>query len=281
MDLEQLAPMQHIESFEGRLKELKRLLKVLQKKTEVLPAGHLKITHKHKRPEFYHIRESGSMRGQYIPVSRIEFAAQLAQKDYDLKIIKLMRREIALLENYLRQTDYGKASEVLYKKLCFTRQSLIEPVTLSDKQYAERWKENALQALDSGIAFTEDSHNYYTANGERVRSKSEVIIADTLLRNGVPYCYELPLKLKRGGNGESITLHPDFLCLNVRTRREFYWEHFGKMDDADYVNNTVGKFNLYAENGFLPGQKLIFTMESVDESLDTRVVEKIIKEFLL
>ena len=114
-----------------------------------------------------------------------------------------------------------------------------------------------------------------------MRSKSEVIIADALLRSGVPYCYEVPLKLKRIGESGNVTFHPDFLCLNVRTRREFYWEHFGMMDDADYKDNAVGKLNLYAENGFLPGRNLIITMESGVESLDTRVVEKMIKEFLL
>ena len=53
------------------------------------------------------------------------------------------------------------------------------------------------------------------------------------------------------------------------------------MDDADYKDNAVGKLNLYAENGFLPGRNFIFTMESGEESLDTRVVEKMIKEFLV
>ena len=181
----------------------------------------------------------------------------------------------------MRQSEHGKAIEALYERLCPARRALIEAVTLSDEQYAERWKEKILQAAGAGMPFAEDSQKYYTANGERVRSKSEVIIADALLRNGVPYCYEVPLKLKRGGEAGSVTFHPDFLCLNVRTRKEFYWEHFGKMDDEDYKENTVGKLNMYVENGFFPGRNLIFTMESGEESLYTRVVEKIIKEFLL
>ena len=210
-----------------------------------------------------------------------EFAAQLAQRDYDLKVIKLIKREIDVLENYLQQTDGGHAVEDLYEGLCKTRQVLIEPVTLSDEQYAERWKMKVLPSAGEGMPFAEDSQKYYTANGERVRSKSEVIIADALLRNGVPYCYEVQLKLKRGSEAGSVTFHPDFLCLNVRTRKEFYWEHFGKMGNEDYKENTVGKLNLYVENGFSPGRNLIFTMESGEESLDTRVVEKMIKEFLL
>ena len=288
MELEQLLPMQDKKSLESRLFELKRVLRALQKKmecseksTEVMSGGHLKITHKHGRPEFYHITERGSSRGRYIPVAQREFAAQLAQRDYDLKVIKLIKREIDVLENYLQQTDGGRAVEALYEGLCKTRQVLIEPVTLSDEQYAERWKKMRLPAAGEGMPFAEDSQKYYTANGERVRSKSEVIIADTLLRNGVLYCYEVPLKLKRGGEAGNVTFHPDFLCLNVRTRKEFYWEHFGKIGNEDYKDNAVGKLNLYVENGFLPGRNLIITMESGVESLDTRVVEKMIKEFLL
>ena len=288
MKLEQLLPMRDKKSLESRLAELQRVLRALQKKmecseksTEVMPGGHLKITHKHGRPEFYHITERGSSRGRYIPLAERELAAQLAQRDYDFKVIKLIKREIDVLENCLLQTDGGRAVEALYEGLCKTRQVLIEPVTLSDEQYAERWKKKVLPSAGEGMPFSEDSQKYYTANGECVRSKSEVIIADALLRNGVPYCYEVPLKLKRIGDVGKVTFHPDFLCLNVRTRGEFYWEHFGKMDDEDYKDNAVGKLNLYAENGFLPGRNLIITMESGVESLDTRVVEKMIKEFLL
>ena len=149
--------------------------------------------------EFYHITVPGSSRGRYIPVKERDFAAQLAQKDYDLKITELIKREIVTLEKYLQQTEHGQSIKALYERLCPTRRSLIEPVTLSDEQYAERWKEQMLQASGEGMPFAEDSQKYYTANGERVRSKSEVIIADALLRSGVPYCYEVPLKLKRRG----------------------------------------------------------------------------------
>ncbi len=289
MKLEQLLPMQEMKSLEKRLFELKSVLRVLQKKTGNpveenscrQPSGRLKITHKHGRPEFYYITERGSSRGRYIPVAQRDFAAQLAQKDYDLKITELIKREIVTLEKYLQQTEHGQSIKALYERLCPTRRSLIEPVTLSDEQYAERWNEQMLQVAGEGLPFAEDSQKYYTANGERVRSKSEVIIADALLRNGVPYCYEVPLKLNRGGESGNVTFHPDFLCLNVRTRKEFYWEHFVKMGNEDYKENTVGKLNMYVENGFFPGRNLIFTMESGEESLNTRVVEKIIKEFLL
>lgn len=105
-----------------------------------------------------------------------------------------------------------------------------------------------------------------------MRSKSEVIIADTLFRHNIPYRYEFPITLKRSNSddirrdfGSSITLYPDFLCLNTRTRTEFYWEHFGLMDDPAYSNNAAGKLRLYTENGILAGRNLIITMETQTE----------------
>ena len=133
--------------------------------------------------------------------------------------------------------------------------------------------------------FAEDASKYFTANEECVSSKSEGIIADALLRHGVPYRYEFPLKLRAehtaGRKNSEATFHPDFLCLNLRTREEFFWDHFGMMDDENYSNNAAGKLNLYAENGIYPGRKLIITMETQNEPLNTKTVDKLIKEFLL
>ena len=81
--------------------------------------------------------------------------------------------------------------------------------------------------------------------------------------------------------GKLKTFHPDFMCLNVRTRKEFYWEHFGLMDNFEYAQNTAGKLRLFAENNIFPGQNLIITMETQAEPLVTQFVERLIKTFLL
>ena len=96
---------------------------------------------------------------------------------------------------------------------------------------------------------------------------------------GAAFRYEYPLKLRRP-SGDIVTFYPDFLCLNVINRSEFYWEHFGRMDDTDYSNNAAGKLRLYTENGIIAGRNLIITMETQNEPLTTRLVEKIIKELL-
>ena len=120
---------------------------------------------------------------------------------------------------------------------------------------------------------------YLTARGERVRSKSEIIIADTLFRLKIPYRYEYPLNLKNT-KGEKLTLYPDFTCLNLRTRREFYWEHFGMMDNSEYSENVVQKLHLYEQNGIIPGKNLIITMETSTIPINTKQIELLAKSYL-
>ena len=79
---------------------------------------------------------------------------------------------------------------------------------------------------------------------------------------------------------KAITL-PDFYCLNLRTRREFVLEHFGMMDDLDYVESVVRKTELYQESGISTFNGLIVTMETRKHPLSTVVIEKMIKKYLI
>ena len=279
MKYEQLKPSQISADLENRLTQLKHILATTEKRLANPPQGHLRVSQKGKNPEFYQITEPGDTHGTYIPHAKLALARRLAQKDYDTRLIKELQLEIRALQKYLAQTNGGSALAAIYTKLCLARRQLITPVTLTDAQYAAQW-----QAVSwTGLPFSPDSPDYTTARGERVRSKSEVIIADTLARHNIPYRYEYPFELKSSRNGRvgpSRTVHPDFLCLNVRTRAEFYWEHFGLMDDPDYLERTLLKLKDYAENGLLPGKNLLFTMESAASPLSTRQIEKLITEFL-
>ena len=282
--MEELSPNQLAPLLEKRLAELQNLLFTKKKSYEKAPQGRIRISQNGGHPEYYLVTERGSLRGKYLPHSQKTLARQLAQKDYDARLIKLLQKEISALQNYMKQTSNGRAIPELYDSLCPARRSLITPVTLTNEQYAARWQNISW----TGRPFAPDAPYICTAHGERVRSKSEVIIADTLFRYNIPYRYEFPITLKRSNSadirrdlGRSITLYPDFLCLNTRTRTEFYWEHFGLMDDPAYSNNAAGKLRLYTENGILAGRNLIITMETQTEPPSIKALEKLIEEFLL
>ena len=282
--MEELSPNQLAPLIEKRLVELQNLLFTKKKSYEKAPQGRIRISQNGGHPEYYLVTERGSLRGKYLPHSQKTLARQLAQKDYDARLIKQLQKEISALQNFLTQTSNGRAIPELYNSLCPARRSLITPATLTNEQYAARWQEVSW----TGRPFAPDAPYICTAHGERVRSKSEVIIADTLLRYNIPYRYEFPITLKRINPddirrdfGSSITLHPDFLCLNTRTRTEFFWEHFGLMDSTEYSKNAAGKLRLYTENGILAGRNLIITMETQTEPPSIKALEKLIEEFLL
>lgn len=282
--MEELSPNQLAPLIEKRLAELQNLLFTKKKSYEKAPQGRIRISQNGGYPEYYLVTERGSLRGKYLPHSQKTLTRQLAQKDYDARLIKLLQKEISALQNYMKQTSNGRAIPELYDSLCPARRSLITPAILTNEQYAAHWQDVSW----TGRPFASDAPYICTARGERVRSKSEVIIADTLFRHNIPYRYEFPITLKRSNSddirrdfGSSITLYPDFLCLNTRTRTEFYWEHFGLMDSTEYSNNAAGKLRLYTENGILSGRNLIITMETQTEPPSIKALEKLIEEFLL
>lgn len=270
MIIELLAPDTIQQKLEERLQLLKQTQKEVEKETRRLPEGSLRISQKAKHIEYYATSKADNP-GTYIPKGKMKLAAQLAQRTYNLRIIKLLAKEIRTLEAYFEETENGKAISNFYNNLCLPRRKLITPITLPDEQFIEEWQ----KVEWTGHPFAEDAPQLFTTKGERVRSKSEVQIADSLNRFGIPYRYEYPLRLKTGMN-----IYPDFYCLNVRTRQELYWEHFGMMDNPEYAKNAVQKLQQYNSIQIIPGKNLIITMETSTSPLNVKYIEQQIKSYL-
>ena len=253
------------------LRELKKCLKLKLNSQKSEPDGHLRISMNKNRgsPQFYLINEPKDHNGSFLPFTQMAQIKKLAQKDYDSHVVKLLQNQIKWLEKYLAHSE-GQI-ENLYAKMPPARQQLITPVRLTHAQYAQEWQNITWSTRPFGTA----SPEYFTARHERVRSKSEVIIADTLNRKGIPYRYEYPLELS------GKTFHPDFLCLNLRTRQEFIWEHFGMMDYPDYMERAIQKIRIYNENNYFIGKNLIITMETQFNHLNIHQLERLIETFLI
>lgn len=95
-------------------------------------------------------------------------------------------------------------------------------------------------------------------------------------KEGVPYRYEFPIHLNGIGK-----VYPDFTVLNKRERKEMHWEHLGMMDDPDYAEKAVRKIEMYQNNGFFPGDKLILTYETKMNPINPQTVMLIIQRYLL
>lgn len=263
--------------------------------------GKLRISKSNGSYQYFRITESTTNKGIYIPKGELSIAKALAQQDYDLQIAPLLRK-LNLTKEKLNCTH--QQLDNVYKKMHPARKCLITPIRLPDNEYAEQW-----QAMPyTGKSFAENTPLLMTAKGERVRSKSEIIIADTLARLGIPYRYEAPVKLEISAqlktgttfmdqddpkthhrtSGSQVkkatkrlaTFYPDFTCLNIRTRKEFIWEHFGMMEDSEYAKNAVEKERIYASAGYVQGVNFIATTETTDMPLNSQYVEMIAEKLL-
>lgn len=248
-----------IKLLDERKKLLLKLIDSMKQADGCNPEGYLKVLTKPHRVEYYHVTNNTR---RYIKRSEHQLAVLLAQKSYDEKILEKANQELKILKNVI-PFQYQN----LYSNLCPERQKLITPIYEDDEKYINDWKNVQYNSLSVDNLTSE----FYTVRGERVRSKSELIIADTLERRGIPYRYEYPVNLKEIG-----TVHPDFYCLNIRTREEICWEHFGMMDDPEYAQNAVGKINAYAKSGYIQGKNFVYTMETSQNPISSRIVEKII-----
>lgn len=263
---EQIKPSNLLSELKAYQTQLNKIIEIKNKALKEAPEGHLRIINKNNTNQFYCV-EGNNTKITYIPKANINIAKRLVQKEYNKKILpKIITqfREINKTISVLEKNNFSKE----YDSLSSKRQKFVEPVTLPDEEYIKRW----LAVEYEQNYFSSDAPQLYTSNGIRVRSKSELIIAETLSKLNIPFRYEFPLKVGK------FLFHPDFYCLNVKTRKVLIWEHFGMMDNSDYAEHSIEKQELYTKNGFIPGKNLIFTIESRKHPIYTRTVEKIARE---
>lgn len=157
-------------------------------------------------------------------------------------------------------------------KLHTQRQLLVTPVEPIWEKELAKWYDSEYH----GKEFYEGTAEIVTEKGERVRSKSEKILADYFYRNNILYQYEKPLYLKGYG-----TIYPDFTFLSKKTRKEIYWEHEGMMDKPEYAKSAVKKIESYQRNGIHLGERLILTFETELTVLNSQIVEELVEKYLV
>lgn len=255
---------------EERQKYLGRLTEEKEEALKGAPKGFLHICKKENKLQYYVRKDSGDAGGEYIRQKDIEVAAKLAQRDYDRQVIRAAEKEQMAIERYQKSLPEADV-EHLFEGLHVGRKCLVTPVCQTEEQFVESWKK--IQFQEKG--FEEGAPEFFSAKGERMRSKSEVLIADMLEREGIPYRYEAPIVLRGIGR-----IYPDFTVLNVRLRKEIYWEHLGMMDHLEYAENALNRIGLYEKNEIWPGNNLILTYESRKNPLNQKLIQRTIEHYL-
>lgn len=284
-------------------KEIIRLEKMMKKIDGFLihaPEGCLKWQNRKKKTYYYHQymektdevnanldKETNEVIGEqtdkstrkwnrkYISGENISLAKELAKKHYYIVLKNIIQKRLKALNKLVK--DYpAKEIEAIYDDLCDERKVLVEPIETTIKEKVKKWQE---EVYEKNTSFPENLR-YETEQGDIVRSKSEVIIANILYqhRKDILYKYEKPLEVIE--NGRKKTIYPDFTIMNVHTGKVVYWEHAGLMDDAFYASEFVKKINTYIANGLLPGKDVVFSFEAKENTLDIRAVKKMVSSML-
>ena len=256
------------------------------------------------RPAFFYRTKDGKQ--VYLNHTNEKLIKKLASDYYERKMKAIALREkkqidscIAILEKDKEISDVDNTSKLI-------PEAVMEYAVLSEltaEGYAQKWQNSNNVVKKRRSHKQDDYHKYKTLRGEYVGSKSEVIIADRLFVKGIPYHYEIaftpeaiidksrPVIDETGrllgyeaigfGPDSPDTLHPDFYVLNKRTRKAYYWEHLGKMDDPEYCRKNFNRFMRILDAGYVIGEDLLVTHEDSKNPLMTESIDSIIERYLL
>jgi len=259
-----------IESLTEELQILEEIITKAEKSLKNAPEGILRVSKSGNTMQYYKRKDENDRNGKYIKKRDINIARGLAQKEYDkdvLEAAKVQKDKICrFLKRYMPECVIDA-----YISLPKERQILIHSYILPEEEYVKAWESRTY----IGKGFAAGVPEIYTEKGERVRSKSEKILADKFNLMDIPYLYECPLQLVGYG-----VVYPDFTLLNKRTRKEYYLEHWGRMDDVNYCESAIRKIESYEKSGIFPGEQLLMTYETSKYPLNITVVEQIIHRYL-
>ncbi|MCR5144055.1 MAG: hypothetical protein K6B67_01950 [Lachnospiraceae bacterium] len=257
----------------NRLIRLEEVKNILENNMKRYPVGKIHIIKKNNTVNYYLRKKATDRTGEYIRRTENKKIKMYIQKSYDGKILRIINDEIDVLTHYVNKArkQVGRIESV-YDTYPDDSKKFIAPICIGTEEYIKNWNE---EEYDRKV-IREDMPDYITDKGEKVRSKSEVLIANMLNKMNIPYRYECALRFKDGN-----VIYPDFTILDINRGCEVYWEHRGMMDDRTYANESVRRIREYQKNNIFLGDKLIITEESMKYPLDVGEIKNIIEHYFV
>lgn len=193
----------------------------------------------------------------------------LQKRRFLTESLRRIENNIPLMEKFLakyQSLDPYDIRDALLKAYKFTDETCFDLAGAID---IENWAKKEYRRAE----MYPEHLTHVDANGEYLRSKSEVLVANALAAHRIPYRIEESMRIC----GEIIA--PDFIAASKRLNREIYWEHFGRMFEEKYQKKYAHKMFLYAQADILPGYNLITTFDDRKGNIDARAIERLIEAF--
>ena len=246
------------------IEKLQSQYSAICRQLQILPKGDLRIRN---RGKYYYLygKKPGDKKEHYIPIDS-EDAVGLLNTDYCEKLKAAIEQELQCLERF-HDAYHSESKYAVYEELPEPLAGRIERIIVPPEERARLWEQQPFESNPYGF---DDSTVLITDKGERVRSKSEYIIARELARMGLPYRYEC---VYRHG---AFRAYPDFTVMDPHTGELFYIEYFGMMDDPLYARRAMEKIAQYQLTP--DASHFIYLFESAREPLNIRAVRNLLTQ---
>jgi hypothetical protein len=217
-----------------------RRLQKINEELQTLPAGRLSK----KGTRYYQV-----INQDVVGITKNDtLIRQLARKKYLSVVKKELEKNIKTLSTPINKTHTTSFKETV-SRLPTTYQNM--PAENFYHSAVAQWIEKPYRQN----AYRPEDRKYESKSGVKVRSKSELIIANLLEDYQIPYRYEPEMVL----DGKGIC--PDFVIRNPFTNEQFIWEHFGALHLPEYEKKMNDKMERYFAEGLIPFETVIYTFE--------------------
>lgn len=263
--------MNNKQELENMLARMEARIGALKKQLRDIPDGRLSLENRHGTPT-YVITETvdgkrirRSLNKDYYTVTQLLQAQLMRSEMEDLKHNADLIRKAAL--NY-RHRDMSYLVDHLCEKWPDLNKWAVRDPLMS-RQQAEWAKRPFVQSSK----FPEGK-KHTTRDGVKVRSKSELIIAEQLYDNGIPYHYEEEIIIG------DIPFAPDFTIMRADGKL-VYWEHMGLTGVTKYLSTQMYKIQMYVTADIVPWDNLIISFDDTNGHVDVREIDAFIKNRLI
>lgn len=248
--------------------QIVKKMQSIERQQRKLPEGKLICSHTGKYCKW---ECSDGKKKTYIPKKDRSLAEKLAAKKYLSALWNDLAHERYAIDLYLRShSNYKPEVEKLLTGSPEV-EKLLSPYFSPVSKELDAWMKTPYETNPKNPEHLTQK----IGPNEFVRSKSEAMIAKVLKQNKIPYRYEAKLELG------TVEMYPDFTIRHPKTGEYIYWEHFGLLDNSDYVKNMNFKLQTFTNHGIMPGINLITTYENQDTPLTFEMIEMMVKYYFL
>lgn len=226
---------------------------------------------------------------------------ELCRKEFTEKKLKMVRENIRLLEKVEGRLN-DLSPETILEKVAKVYKDFPESYFLDGSDNLnDDWETAPYKQSD----YMPDKKTHITSRGLKVRSKSELMIAEKFYEYNIPFRYEQVIKygqwklapdfvINKGlimrragllagpapgsvpGLTEELTpgLTPELTPeLAADKNDSIYWEHCGLTSNSQYMSHHKWKLDIYEEMGIVPWKNLIVTYDDENGNLNIPLIE--------